>query len=616
MKILFVTSECAPFSKSGGLADVAFSLPPALKAAGDDIAIITPLYQCVRRNYGEELEYVASPTVILGDWETSCGLYRGDRNGVTVWFVEYNDFFDRPRLYGYEDDGRRFAFFSRAVIDLLPYLDFRPDILHCNDWETAPAVLYLKNDQAWRQDLRGIKTVFTIHNIAYQGQFGADELERTFALPGGWYQGGLGYEYEGRHDINLMKGAILMADAVSTVSATYARELHHPDFGQGLEQVMDMVERKTYGILNGIDMAHYDPAIDPRIPYHFSVKDRSGKAKCKASIQKKFGLAEEPAWPLLCSVARLVEQKGIELIKKILPELMKMGVQLIVFGQGEQRYIDYFNWAREQWPGQLGFSSDYSEQVASEVFAGSDMYLMPSRFEPCGLSQMMAMRYGTVPIVHETGGLKDSVRPYSDFDGIGDGFSFANYQPKALYLAIQEAVKLYFGDEKTFRKLRQRCMTKDFSWTKSAQAYQRMYSDVADEGTGGADLSFDEAFAYLKPVYEGLYADYLRRHGAELPDDYRRVVQIQILGRGAGFFYLEFRKNGLEAVPCTYHDADAFLAASFDNLVGMTDGSVSADRLFMNGQLKVLGNIAKGAELRHMLRPLPKGKKTRGKKAE
>ena len=609
MKILYAASECAPFSKSGGLADVAFSLPPALKAAGDEIAIITPLYQCVRQRFGDELQFVASPPVQLGEWKTNCGLYRGDRGGVTVWFVEYNDFFDRPRLYGYGDDGRRFAFFSRAVIDLLPYLDFRPDILHCNDWETAPAVLYLKNDQAWRQDLRGIRSVYTIHNIAYQGQFGAAELERTFALPGGWYQGGLGYEYEGRHDINLMKGAIMMAESVSTVSATYARELHQPEFGHGLEHVMDMVERKTYGILNGIDVDHYDPSKDPRIPYRFSVEDRSGKAKCKASIQRKFGLAEEAEWPLLCSVARLVEQKGIELIRQILPELMKMGVQLIVFGQGDQKYIDYFNWAREQWPGQLGFSSDYSEQVASEVFAGADMYLMPSRFEPCGLSQMMAMRYGTVPIVHETGGLKDSVRAYSDFDGIGDGFSFATYQPKALYLAIQAAVKLYFGDGETFRLLQTRCMTKDFSWTKSALAYQRMYSDIADEGTGGADLAFEEAFARLKPVYEAEYESYLAEHGADLPDDYRRVVQIQILGRGAGFFFLEFRKDGIRVEPTTYHDADAFIAASFDNLVGMAEGTVSADRLFMNGQMKVLGNVSKGAELRHMLKPLSKGKR-------
>ena len=609
MKILFVTSECAPFSKSGGLADVAFSLPPALREAGDEIAIITPLYQCVRERFGAELTFVSSPTVRLGDWDTQCGLWRGDRGGVPVWFVEYNDFFDRPKLYGYDDDGRRFAFFSRAVIDLLAEPDLRPDILHCNDWETAPAVLYLKNDQTWRQDLRGIKAVYTIHNIAYQGQFGASELERTFALPGGWYQGGLGYEYEGRHDINLMKGAILVADAVSTVSATYARELHSPAFGQGLEGVMDLVERKTYGILNGIDMDHYDPAKDPRIPFNFNVKDRDGKAKCKESIQRKFGLAAEPEWPLLCSVARLVEQKGIELVKEILPDLMKMGVQLIVFGQGEQQYIDYFNWAKERWPGQLGFSSDYSEQMAAEIFAGADMYLMPSRFEPCGLSQMMAMRYGTVPIVHETGGLKDSVRPYSDFDGIGDGFSFVNYSGKALYLAIQAAVKLYFGDAKMFRTLGERCMTKDFSWTKSADAYQRMYSDIADEGAGGADLSFEEAFARLKTAYETLNADFLRHHGSELPDDYFRAVQVQIQGRGAGVFYMIFRKGGVEVVPCVYNDADAAIAASFDNLLGMTEGTVSADKLFMNGQLKVEGNVAKGAELRRLLTPLHKRQK-------
>ncbi len=606
MKILFVTSECAPFSKSGGLADVAFSLPPALQAAGDEIAIITPLYQCVRARFQDALRFVCTAPVRLGAWEGSCALYRGDRGGVNVWFVACDDFFDRPRLYGYDDDARRFAFFSRAVIDVLPLLDFRPDILHCNDWETAPAVLYLRNDQTWRQDLRGIRAVFTIHNIAYQGQFGAEELERTFALPGGWYQGGLGYEYEGRHDINLMKGAILMADAVSTVSETYARELHHPDFGQGLEGVMDMVERKTYGILNGIDMAHYDPSADPRIPCRFTVDDRSGKAVCKSFIQKKFGLSAEPHWPLLCSVARLVEQKGIELIRQILPDLMKMGVQLIVFGQGEQQYVDYFRWARSQWPEQLGFSCDYTEQTASEIFAGADLYLMPSRFEPCGLSQMMAMRYGTVPIVHETGGLKDSVRPYSDFDGIGDGFSFVSYQPKALYLAVQAAVKLYFGDEAMFRTLGERCMRKDFSWTRSAGAYRRMYMDIAGDCAGSGDLTFEQAFTTLKAAYEALDADYLRRRGHELPEDYRRIVQVQILGRGAGIFYLDFTRQGLSVVPTTYHDADAFIAGSFDNLLGMTDGSVSPDRLFMNGQLKVEGNISKGAELRRMLHPLPR----------
>ena len=252
---------------------------------------------------------------------------------------------------------------------------------------------------------------------------------------------------------------------------------------------MDSVENKMFGILNGIDMAHYDPSIDPVIPYNFNVNDMSGKAKCKAYIQDYFGMSLEPEWPMLASVARLNEQKGIELIKAILPGLMEMGIQLVVFGQGEQHYIDYFNWAKSVWPDQIGFSSDYNEPMASRIFAGADMYLMPSRFEPCGLSQMMAMRYGTVPIVHETGGLKDSVRPYSDFDGIGDGFSFSNYTGKDLYLAILEAVKLYFGDEEMFAKLRRRCMTKDFSWTKSAAQYNRVYAEICQNSTGD-DLSF------------------------------------------------------------------------------------------------------------------------------
>ena len=325
MKILFVTSECAPFSKSGGLADVAFSLPPALKEAGNEIAVITPLYQCVREKYGDTLTKVSATAVRLGWLEAYCGLYRGDLSGVTVWFVENNGFFDRPKLYGYNDDKLRFAWFSRAVIDLLHSLDFVPEILHCNDWETALAVVYLKNDQVLREDLQHIKSVYTIHNIAYQGQFGANEITDTFALPWGWYDGGLGYEYEGRQDVNLMKGAMLMADAVSTVSPTYALELHHPEFGCGLQGVADMVENKLYGILNGIDMDHYDPALDKRIPCAFRADDMAGKVKCKTSIQKKFGLTPEPRWPLLCSVARLVEQKGIELIREILPQLMDLG---------------------------------------------------------------------------------------------------------------------------------------------------------------------------------------------------------------------------------------------------------------------------------------------------
>ena len=602
MKILFVTSECAPFSKSGGLADVAFSLPPALKRAGNETAIITPLYKCVRKGFGDKITKVSDHRIRLGQFTYPVSLYRGERDGVTVWFVEYDSFFDRPRLYGYADDKLRFAFFCRAVIDLLDKLDFRPEILHCNDWETALAVIYLKNDQAWRQDVQGIKTVYTIHNIAYQGQFGAKELTTTFALPEGWYNGGLGYEYQGRKDVNLMKGAMLMADAVSTVSPNYARELHSPRYGMGLEGVADMVEYKLYGILNGIDMKHYDPAVDPWIPCNFDVKHMKGKQICKASIQKKFGLDEEPEFPLLASVARLNEQKGIELIKEALPRIMKMGVQLIVFGQGEQQYIDFFNEAKKQWPGQLGFSSDYTERLASEIFAGADMYLMPSRFEPCGLSQMMAMRYGTIPIVHETGGLKDSVRPYSSFDGQGDGFSFVTYHSKALYLAIQAAVKIYFGDHKTFRTLQRRCMTKDFSWTKSAEQYNQMFSEIYIGGSG-EPLAFEEAFQQLKEKY--LYLGKINRarlqsHGGK---KHHRLIQVEITGRGQGIFHIRLDGDKMQILPRALDNPDATISASFDHLMGMANGDLSADRLFISGQLKISGNISKGAELRRLLTP-------------
>lgn len=601
MKILFVTSECAPFSKSGGLADVANSLPPALLEIGNEIAIVTPLYQTTKARFGSQITYIRDTTITLGWRNIPCGLHRGEYKGVTVWFISNDEFFDRPKLYGYDDDALRFAFFSKAVIDLLPEYDFTPQIIHCNDWESALSVIYLKDAQVLQRELRTIKTVYTIHNIAYQGQFGANQLSDTFGLAEGWYNGGLGYEYEGRHDINLMKGAMLMADAVTTVSPTYAKELHTPYFGHGLQGVVDLVDGKLYGILNGIDAGHYDPSVDPIIPANFTVKDMSGKAECKAYIQKLFGMKVEPEWPMLASVARLVEQKGIELIKQILPELMVLGVQLVVFGQGEQQYVDYFNWAKSQWPDQIGFSDNYNEETASAVFAGADMYLMPSRFEPCGLSQMMAMRYGTVPIVHETGGLKDSVRPYSDFDGIGDGFSFSTYTGKELLLAIQDAVKLYFGNERKFAELRKRAMTKDFTWKKSAQQYQRMYTEICDTKESKPLIPFETAFDTLKKLYHKIDAHNKKVHPEIVTPDYHRVVQIRFSGRAEGTLYVEFINGELRVEPTSYNNADAYIDCSYDNLIKIATGKVSSDALFINGQLKIAGNISKSHDLRKLL---------------
>ena len=605
MRILFVTSECAPYSKSGGLADVAYSLPPALKAAGQEIAVITPLYQCVRKNYGDTLTRVAEITVRLG-WRERiyCGLWRGELSGVTVYFVDNLEFFDRPKLYGYGDDPLRFAFFSRAVISLLPQLDFMPQILHCNDWETALTVIYLKDEQVVRPELRNIRAVYTIHNIAYQGQFGENLLQDVFGLDQGWYDGGLGYEFEGRRDVNLMKGAMMMADAVSTVSPNYAREMHSDRYGCGLQGVADIVGGKLYGILNGIDMDRYDPSKCPNIPAHFSRNDISGKAQCKRRLQELFGLHQEARWPLLCCVSRLVEQKGIELIRQVLPGLMDLGVQLIVFGQGDQQYLDYFDWAKRTWPGQVGFSSDYSEPMADAVFAGSDMYLMPSRFEPCGLSQMMAMRFGTVPIVHETGGLKDSVRPYSGFDGLGDGFAFVEYSAHALYVTCREAIRLYFGDRKMWAKLMDRGMRKDFSWDRSAERYNRMYEGILDNREE-ADVPFDEAFETLKAAWEEIDRENLARHPDDFNPHYRRTLEITLTGRAEGKLNIRFADGAIHVNKGVSDFADAFAEATYDNFLDMASGRVSPDTLFLNGQLKITGNLAKGYEFRMVLSPAP-----------
>ena len=602
MKVLFASSECAPFSKSGGLADVAFSLPPALKGIGIDVAIVTPLYRCVRDRFSDRITYVSSRTVQMAYRWYNIDLFQGELDGVPIWFIGCDELYDRPALYGYYDDAVRFAVFSKAITDTLGELSFLPDILHLNDWETALAVMYLKDRQAVDGYFSHIKTVFTIHNMAYQGQYGRD-IMGTLGLAPGWFEGGLAYIYEGREDINLMKCAMLMSDAVSTVSPNYARELHYPEFGHGLQGVVDMVDGKLYGILNGINMDRYDPSIAPNIAVNFNTEDMTGKGICKHKIQRMFGLDEELEWPLLASVARLVEQKGIELVKQVLPGLMDMGCQLIVFGQGEQQYIDYFNWAKENWPGQIGFSSDYSEEVADMIFAGADMYLMPSRFEPCGLSQMMAMRYGTVPIVHETGGLKDSIRGYKEFDGIGDGFSFMDYSAKGLYLAVMQAVRLFFGDDEMFMEIRRRCMKKDFSWNKSAISYRSMYEKILD-AHGNVELTFEEAFEILKKAYTKMDEVNCSTHPELIKEDYHRAFQITMTGAAEGTFYVKFDGGTFEIEPYTYEGADANIECSFDNLLAMAEGRISADSLFLSDQLKITGNLARGYDIRHVLCPV------------
>ena len=602
MRIWYVSSECAPFSKSGGLADVAYSLPPVLKNIGDDVEIVTPLYQYTWDHFGHELTLRGTWPIRLKDQVLDVDVYQGERAGVPVWFIGQSQLFMRgeKQLYGYDDDGWRFAFFSRAVIDLLGVISPIPDILHCNDWETAPVILYLKDKQKADARFAGIRTVYTIHNIAYQGQYAREKMHSVFDLDEKWYNRALVFGYEGRDDINLMKGAMMMADAVTTVSPTYARELHHHQFAQGLEGVIDYVDDRLYGILNGIDTATYDPQTDERIPAKFSAEDLGGKALCKAAVQSRFGLMAEPEWPLVAVVARLVEQKGLDLIRDVLPGLMDMGVQVVIFGQGDPDYINYFHWAADRWKCQMGFSSDYTEEVASEIFAGADFYLMPSRFEPCGLSQMMAMRYGTVPIVRETGGLRDSVRTYSSFDGVGEGFAFSEYASKDLYLAVLEAVKLYFSDPDTFNTLRIRCMNKDFSWERSAKQYQRMYQEVY-MSAHREGITYQEAFENIREIYAANDAENRRNYPERFVPGYHRVIEVELVGEGAGWLYVETTAEGFRVEPWSYHDADAHIKCSYHHLIKLMKGETTATKLFMKGQLKITGNLAKGFDIKNVL---------------
>ena len=601
MKIWYVTSECAPFSKSGGLADVGYSLPPVLRNLGEDAWIITPLYGPAEK-YGEAVREAGDMTVELRGESIHAKLYRGDRGGAPVIFIGQQELFGRDRLYGYGDDAWRFAFFCQAVITLLTREEQLPDILHLNDWETAAAALYLKDMQEQDGRYARVRTVFTIHNMAFQGQYAREKMHSVFGLDEKWYERGLIYHYQGREDINLMKAAMMVSDAVTTVSPTYARELHLAEFGEGLEGVIEYVDGKLYGILNGIDEKKYDPRRGEGLPAAFSAMELNGKAVCKRAVQEKFGLRKEPEWPLVAIVARLAKQKGFDLIREALPGLMEMGIQMVVFGQGDEEYAGFFRWARERWPGQMGFSDEYTEETAQLIFAGADFYLMPSRFEPCGLSQMMAMRYGTIPIVRETGGLRDSVRPYSSFDGIGEGFSFSEYASKEMYLAVMEAVKIYLADPETFARLRQRCMIKDFSWERSAQEYRRMYAEISVSGAAQG-ISFQEAFENIRAAYERVDAVNREHHPERREKGFRRVMEIELIGEGAGWLYIEIDDDGYRVEPWSYHDADAHIRCRYRDLMRMMRGETTAPRLFMKGRMKITGNLAKGFEMKHLLTP-------------
>ena len=475
MKILYAASEAVPFCKTGGLADVAGSLPPALAEQGAETAVILPLYRRVREKFADQLTFLCYDYVDLAWRHTYCGLFSMKKDGVTWYFLDNEQYFDRPELYGYVDDGERFGFFSRAVVKMLDHLEFWPDVIHCNDWQTALIPIYLKDDGVREDRYRSIRTVLTIHNIEYQGRYDPYCLGDLFGLDRGWVDDGT-LLLDG--DLNLLKGAILTADAVNAVSPTYAQELKNPYFAHRMEGILTQCGYKLSGVLNGIDMERYDPASDTNLTANYSLRHMAGKAKDKAALQRMMGLAERKDTPVVAMVSRLVSHKGLDLVCETLDYFMEKDMQLVVLGKGDGKYESFFSWAQAKYPGRVAVHLGYSESLAMQIYAGADLFLMPSKSEPCGLSQMIAMRYGAVPIVRETGGLKDTVHAYEAWNGAGNGFSFTNYNAGDMCYVIGEAVDLYHQKPEAYKALRKRGMAEDFSWARSAKKYREIYDSI------------------------------------------------------------------------------------------------------------------------------------------
>lgn len=472
MKVLYCSSEAVPFAASGGLGDVAGSLPAALNKEGVDVRVVMPLYGQVKDKYSDQLEYMTNFNVLLGWRSQYCGVFKTEKDGVTYYFLDNEYYFNRQGLYGHYDDGERFAFFSKAILEMLVNIDFEPDIIHTNDWQTALVNLYINVYYRHMPKFYNIKTVFTIHNIQYQGKYGLDIIRNVVGTPME-YDNQL--EYEGA--ANYMKAAIENADKVTTVSPSYAREILDPWFSHGLDPILRQREFKLWGILNGIDYKEYNPKEDKLIVKNYYAEAfTKNKAVCKEDLRAIFNL-EQMDTPIAAMVTRLVEHKGLDLVRNVAERLIAQGYQLVVLGSGETRYEDFFAYLAYKYPGKVGVRIGFDPTLARKIYAGSDMFIMPSKSEPCGLSQMIALRYGSIPIVRETGGLRDSVK--DSLDGIGNGFTFANYDSEELFNCCMRAFEGY-KDKQGWKQLVKRAMKTDCSWKNSAKEYIRMYSSALE----------------------------------------------------------------------------------------------------------------------------------------
>lgn len=475
MQIVFASAECAPFVKTGGLGDVAGSLPAALVRAGAEVIVMVPKYATIKEEYKAQMEHFADFYVSLGWRNEYCGLEKLEHDGVTYMFVDNERYFARDYPYGFFDDGERFAFFSKAITESLQHLPegFECDILHCNDWQTALAPVFLREFYQGLPLYDRVKTVFSIHNVAFQGQFSDTVMEDILGvahIPAAASQL--------RCDacsVNYMLGALRYADAITTVSPTYANEIQTPEFGEGLDGVLRERSYALQGILNGIDVAGFDPATDKRIAANYTVEDRSGKAVCKAKLQEELGLEVRDDRPLMVMVTRLTRQKGMDLVMYALDRILSGGVQVAVLGTGDRDYEDGLRYFQDKYPGTMAARIEFDPALSQRMYAAADMFLMPSKFEPCGLSQIIAMRYGTLPIVRETGGLKDTVIPYNEFTGEGTGFSFSNFNGDEMGDAVFRAARLFWDNRDAWNQLVTQAMSQDFSWTRSADKYLDLY---------------------------------------------------------------------------------------------------------------------------------------------
>ena len=490
MKILFFFFLAVPFVKTGGLADVVGALSPVLANQGHDVRVLLPYFGQIPREYSEKMSHVCDFEVQLGWRRQYCGIEQLRMNGVTWYFMDNKYYFARPYIYGMGgDEYERFGFFCRGALNMLPLLDFQPDIIHCHDWQSGMIPALLKIQYTHLPFYAGIRTVFTIHNLQYQGIFGIREVQDVLGLGDSlWTDDKL----ECFGCANFMKAALVYADMITTVSPSYAEEIQTAYYGERLDGLLRARKAELKGVLNGIDMDGYNPRTDKLIAENYSVDDLSGKAACKAQLQKELGLDVKPDVPVIGMVGRLSKQKGLDLVDYVISDIMRQDVQLVVLGMGEGRYFNLFSWAEGEYKGRVAARFTMDHTLAHRIYAGADIFLMPSQFEPCGLSQMIAMRYGTVPIVRETGGLRDTVLSYNEFSGEGNGFSFFNYNAHDMLHVIERSIGYYKNRRDIWETLQQRGMKGDYSWTHSADEYLKLYNSLFEEKKETAEPAEEE----------------------------------------------------------------------------------------------------------------------------